>query len=397
MAITKDPSKLPQLDVETQLVLAQQSGKLSGPGYDIEALKAAGLVVPDPSAPTGVAPIGTVPTVSGISTPTIRAIPQLDVETQLVLAQQSGKLSGPGYDIEALKAAGLVVPDKESPIGVALPRKTETTAPATTAPATTTRGRQRWFWQSQEVGAAEAPGKADVTIGLTQEELDKVADATARNLCEGTMKAHYTPKLWEVKLYGQDNILVEALTEKSAREKAEGAGYEGIYAVSRVFDWDQRFATGDFATPKPSATVKIKDGKTGETLEFPRDDWNAWPEKYQELVTSEGYDAAMKSFRADHVRLNVNDPWFPREAWDAIKELDERTGSKFAKIGLAYGYEAMAAALDEHREEWLAELKEQAPDLYKLHEQGKYDEFYDALSQRDAACRRPGAAVTRRP
>ncbi|MFO8054600.1 MAG: hypothetical protein R6U19_05485, partial [Bacteroidales bacterium] len=46
-----------------------------------------------------------------------------------------------------------------------------------------------------------------------------------------------------------------------------------------MFDWDPRFTTDAPATAKAGTVVKVKDGKTGETLEFPKDAWDAWPEE----------------------------------------------------------------------------------------------------------------------
>ena len=330
-----------------------------------------GATPPTIPAPTG---IPTVPGAAAMLDPADPRMPRLPSIDQIEMAKLTGQLQGPGWDIEELKSTGGITPKQYAEV-----QEIATGRPS--PPPTREREPFRWWFQSEAVGAQGI----DVDIGLTAEEKKKVADALATNTCPGEIQTYYTPKLWEVKISGQDNIFVEALTKKDAQAKAEAAGHEGIYAVSRVFDWDPRFTADAPATAKTGTIVKVKDGKTGETLEFPKDAWDAWPEKYQVLVTSKGYDAAMDAFRADHAVCSITGLALPRDVWNAIQESDKATGTNFRQIGLAYGFDRMLSEMEDHRQEWLTELKTQDPELYQLYEQGKHDQFGTLLNQRIAA------------
>ena len=194
----------------------------------------------------------------------------LDVETQIYLAEQSGQLSGPGYDIEALKAAGLVVPSTSSPIGVA----PVSSLPRTTTPATTTtqsrgagliklltpsvyQGRPQIMTPEGEeelpispAGEEPAPSTSGF-IRLNQDELNQIAAAQAKlaagETCPGAVKSFYSVKVYKVSTK-QGDIFVEALNEDSAKDKAEDAGYN-VQTLRRWYEWE-----GDPVVTKPATT-----------------------------------------------------------------------------------------------------------------------------------------------
>ena len=146
-----------------------------------------------------------------------RTLPLLDVYTQIDLAERSGKLSGPGYDIEALKASGLVVPSTTSPTGVQAARPVvEGVRPRVSAE------------KSRE--AIKEKLAAGVTIAITKKELESIERAKEEGRCVGAMKAYYTVKTYKIGVGGGKVIFVEALGERTAKEKAKDAGYK----VTRV-------------------------------------------------------------------------------------------------------------------------------------------------------------------
>jgi len=308
-----------------------------------------------------------------------RKLPLLDVETQIYLAEKSGQLSGPGYDIEALKAAGYVVPSPTSPIGV----KPATTyrAPTTFKGITPTVGET----EAEKIQIPESAG-IRITIPMTQTELNQLATANARAACPADVQ---TADIWKIGTWDKDhkwiNITVQAVSEKSARQKAQSAGYE-VLRISRQIGQPQPKEV----KPKVEGKVKVKDGKTGDIIEFSQSGWDAWPSKYRKLVTTEGYDAAMREFKFDYYECadgqfifksdfyalpthyadiaatkgfaamqqafeneNVklgDGQWIPKTDWQSLVASDSTNGTNFANIGKTQGYNAMVAAIDKANE-----------------------------------------------
>ena len=408
MAIPRD--KL--LDVETQIYLAERSGQLSGPGYDIEALKAAGLVLPDSSSPTGVRPAGLpqiasvpgVPAVSGVSpasTPKV-SMPKLDVETQIYLAERSGQLSGPGYDINELKAAGMVVPSKKSSTGVASPPKSPTTTRAAS--------RQRTgFFQTAEAAAEQQAATDAGFIRITQAELDRIATAKAKDTCAATMKAHYTVKTYKVNTK-EGVIFVEALNKGSAKSKAEDAGYR-VYSLGRWYEWQ-----GEPTIAQPGITPKIitlrgdeipeewlrdlsieereamgmvKEGgkpwvidvvKVGGDQILPKVWFDALPKDHQAVVISQGWDAMVQKF---YVEVKDGDTgktiMFTKEDWGVLDD-------NYRDIIRNQGYNALVDSLSAEQRDfdaWLNQLKDENPDLYKIHQEQGYDKLVATIKEQN--------------
>jgi len=65
-----------------------------------------------------------------------------------------------------------------------------------------------------------------VTLGLTQDELNRIQEAETSGLCVGAMQTYYTPKTYTITLRDGSEITVEALSKDAAKNKAEEAGYK---------------------------------------------------------------------------------------------------------------------------------------------------------------------------
>jgi len=70
------------------------------------------------------------------------------------------------------------------------------------------------------------PSISGITIPISKDELQQIAEAEAKGQCVGAMRTYYTPKLYKLTLKGGDVIYVEALSKKKAKEKAKNAGYK---------------------------------------------------------------------------------------------------------------------------------------------------------------------------
>ncbi|MBV6343328.1 hypothetical protein, partial [Candidatus Magnetobacterium casense] len=229
--------------------------------------------------------------------------------------------------------------------------------------------------------------KPAITLPATQAELGTIADAKAKGLCVGAMKSYYTIKVYNVGTADGQKIKVEALDVKGARAKAEAAGYK-VSSITRSFGLPTRTPTRQTtsATTAPTGTIRVKDGKTGDILNIPRAGWDPWPDKYKNLVTTEGFDAAIASFRtdyrelgdgqwmpradfnslpdqyaaiavsrgytamreafeADHIQLG-DGQWITTRDWDALVANDATNGTTCAKVGKEQGYTAMVSAID---------------------------------------------------
>jgi len=106
----------------------------------------------------------------------------------------------------------------------------------------------------------ELATEAGVAIPISQEELNRVAEAKAKGQCVGAIRAYYTPKIFKVRLRDGSTILVEALTDDYAEKKATAEGYD-VTRVSRMFSWESPEAVasdrGDEDTEDTGATESV--------------------------------------------------------------------------------------------------------------------------------------------
>lgn len=228
-----------------------------------------------------------------------RNLPLLDVETQLDLARRSGQTSGPGYDIEALKRAGLVLPDKSSPIDVKpAPTRATPYIPRREPVSATGVGTQGAITPS-----ATATGTAiKVTMPITQADLDRIAKAKALGQCVGTMKTYYTVKTYKVTLVRAEPIYVEALSEREAKLKAKHAGYK-VVSVRKVMGWE-KLPTAE-QTETPQAVVETVAGVTDDSLQELQNYDTQYGTHYADIAQNEGYTAVMTAINTDNSARNA--------------------------------------------------------------------------------------------
>jgi len=218
--------------------------------------------------------------------------------------------------------------------------------------------------------------KPEITIGATSEEMAKAAG-----------KGCPTPiNTYKLKLRDGGIIYVEALSKKAARGKAESQGYDVAWVTKAISS-----PTGEILGTKPKdIMLSVKDGETGEMLQFPKDSWDAWPGKYQALVKSEGLDTALREFKSDyyelgdgqfmlktdfyalpteyadiaatkgftamqqafesdHIKLG-DGQWVTGIDWEKLIATDKELGTNFTEIGKKQGYDAMVTAIDKANE-----------------------------------------------
>lgn len=106
-----------------------------------------------------------------------------------------------------------------------------------------------------KTGTGTAPSGPSITpsgttlkmdIPITTTELQRIEAAKAKGLCVGAMKSYYTVKTYKVALKTGDHIYVEALDQKTAKDKALAAGYKVAW-VTRYFGFG-------ISTPTKTAT-----------------------------------------------------------------------------------------------------------------------------------------------
>jgi hypothetical protein len=287
--------------------------------------------------------------------------PLLDVETQLYLAQQSGQMSGPGYDIEQLKRSGLVVPDSSSPIGV---RQVAWTGDgsnwnrslyAAGQPKRAIMDIEGAGWNqgvyvagkpkqaiSTEQAKIYVPGQPKipipektVTIPITQAELQTIADAQAKGLCVGTMKAYYTVKMFKVTLRDGSTITVEALSEDDAKRKAEEAGYKSAWIT-------QQFTAQGITTKEE--TISVKDPSTGQTMVVPKNEWDNLPDKYKNIVKTQGFEAMGQAFNADYTQMG-DGQYISNTDLSDLASYDQQNGTNYVSIATTQGFDALQSQM----------------------------------------------------
>ncbi len=219
-----------------------------------------------------------------------RNLPQMDVDTQIDMARQSGQLSGPGFDIPSLQRAGLVTPSRLSAAGIDWRRPSTPTniqqlgrQPIRTAITPTT---------AQLTGGT----KVIITIPATAAERAsavKFEQNCAGGTCLGLAGEKYGRplSLYVAKLRDGRKVYIEATDATSAKTKAKAAGYDP-WAVSWVPGYSLDTTTRGEVTPEetppevttPSkkstsaAAVTIKD-EMGGTVQIPKDQFDALPAK----------------------------------------------------------------------------------------------------------------------
>ena len=167
-------------------------------------------------------------------------------------------------------------------------------------------------------------------IEATQEELQRIENAKAKGQCEGAMKAYYTIKIYKVTLKDGTVVLVEALDESTAEQKATDAGYDPAW-VTRKMGWETVEAP---SKPTGAYNVTLEDGTQVTMVPF------------KDAESGESY-------------LIPKDAASELQATDAYKNA---SGSTQERLGIA-----LASTQEEFRT-WVANLQEQHPDLYAVYE-----------------------------
>jgi hypothetical protein len=148
--------------------------------------------------------------------------------------------------------------------------------------------------------------KAAINIPATATELKTIADAQARGLCVGAMKAYYAIKTYNVGTADGQKIKVEALDVKGARAKAEAAGYKVAWVTKSVGLSTATKTTLSTESPTPALT---------------------------------------EEFKSNNVELG-DGMWIKHSDWNALVAADQSNGTNFTSIGKSQGYTAMINAID---------------------------------------------------
>jgi hypothetical protein len=202
-------------------------------------------------------------------------------------------------------------------------------------------------------------GTTGIDLPITSAELQEIQAALAKGcvggVCSPVIENRYTPRNFNVGTWDKGYIVVQALTKEAAEKKATDAGYRVVSVVSlgkAEGDWMPRFGEEETLsegtseetpeTAKPATgsggIVKVRDGKTGETLKIPRSNWDAWPDQYKDIVKTEGFDVAISRFRTDYRELG-DGQWMLRTDFNSLPD-------RYAALALSQGYTAMQTAFE---------------------------------------------------
>ena len=95
-------------------------------------------------------------------------------------------------------------------------------------------------------------------------------------------------------------------------------------------------------------------------LVIDKKDFETIPKAYQSILLNKGYDAMVKKFESDHVKLG-DGQWVTNVNWEKLVANDKELGTNFTEIGKKQGYDAMVAAIDKANkpyEEFLNKVKQ---------------------------------------
>jgi hypothetical protein len=203
------------------------------------------------------------------------------------------------------------------------------------------------------VGPTTLMPPAPLTIGVTQAELQRITDAQNQGLCVGAMKAYYTVKQYNVGLTNGQKIIVEALDDRAAKQKALEAGYTVAYVNRRLNLPVRKTETPEVVVPTTTVsgnTVEIKDEMGGSVL-IPKDQFDALPEKYQDIAKTTGWralDTAMwrdkQSFEANNVEL-PDGKWIAKTDLANLENYDQQYGTDFAEVARTKGYNMLLVSI----------------------------------------------------
>ena len=217
------------------------------------------------------------------------------------------------------------------------------------------------LWEAQQTGA-EVPSV--VAIPITQAELDRIADAEAKGLCVGAMEAYYTVKTYRVTLKGGGVIYVEALDERTAKQKASDAGYKVAWVTVKFGELEPTTQTG-VAIPMKTLTgneiprewldaslqekealgMVKKDGVwTVDVVKFSggqvlaRTVFNTLSTEQQDVALQKGWDGMIDEFYAKAV-INGEDSLIGKDTAEILRDTDiyrNTSGTDAYKLGVAY-------------------------------------------------------------
>ena len=198
-------------------------------------------------------------------------------------------------------------------------------------------------YETREKGITIVPEiveKPVVTIEATRKEKREAEDAKAEAKAQG-WSCYTQLYTYKVALKDGEVILVEALSESSAKQKAEDAGYNPAW-VTRMMSWE---TIEPAQTPTGAFNVTGEDGETVTMVPF--------------------------------IDPNTKDMLFlPKDAVQELKNTTayaEATGTEEQKLGIAY------ANVQKQYNDWLTQLQEEQPDLYKVYETQGYDGLMQAI------------------
>jgi len=188
----------------------------------------------------------------------------------------------------------------------------------------------------------EIKEKSIVTIEATAEEKKRAKEAKAEAEARG-WSCYAQIHTFKVKLKDGTTILVEALSESSAEQKAKDAGY------------------------KPAWVTRMMSGESIEPAKTPTGAYN---------VTSEGGETVtMVPFEHPETGETL---LFPKDAAAELKDTKaykEAKGTEAERLGIAY------ATAQRELDDWLTDLKNESPALYEIYQEQGYDVMVERLQR----------------
>ena len=233
-------------------------------------------------------------------------------------------------------------------------------------------------YETREKGITIAPEiveKPIVTIEATAEETKKAEESKAAAKAQG-WSCYTQLSTYKVRLKDGTTVLVEALSDSSAKQKAKDAGHTPTSAT-RMMSWETieptKTPTGAFnVTGEDGETitmVPLEHRETGETLLISRD-------SATELKGTQAYKDAKGT---DEQKLGIA---FAIQQENFEHQLQEN----FPDLYTTYkeeGVEAYNQAFEKWEQEFINNLKKESPELYDTYTEGGWGALAESIGQQN--------------
>jgi len=210
-------------------------------------------------------------------------------------------------------------------------------------------------------------------INATTEEIEKAEKAKAEADARG-WACYTTIQIFKVKLSDGRTILVEALDspsrsgKASAESKAKAAGYKVAWVTKQMAaDKAPEVKTTTIIKPGTVTTLKDKD--------IPRE----WRMASAEVRESMGVKKVDGKWQQTMI-ATAEGEFIPKKVYDELPD-------KYQELLVKEGMDAYHEAAEKDRQkfqDWLKDLKDDYPGLYKVYEEKGYDALEEAIKQQAA-------------